>query len=140
MGVNSIINPTAIDRDDQGSFYISENSRFDVRKLDENLIMHAFAGSTMQGNGPENVDRLVVDFRNVDDTSVGVNGEFLVTDSTVNCVRKIDANRKVTTIAGSSSSVQGYAGDGGLATNALLKTPYSADMTSNGDIYISDMG
>ncbi|KAG2381865.1 hypothetical protein C9374_005657 [Naegleria lovaniensis] len=134
IAVNSSVSPTSIDRDAQGAFYFTENTKSDIRKLDQNYYIHAFAGSTMSGYGGENEHRLVTDFMDVRDVTVALNGEFLVTDG--NRIRKIDSSGLVTTIAG--NGVSNYSGDGGLAINAQLSTPYSAVMAPNGDIYISD--
>ncbi|KAG2373244.1 hypothetical protein C9374_012347 [Naegleria lovaniensis] len=134
IAVNGSVFPTSLDRDAQGAFYITENARNDIRKLDQNYYIHAFAGSTMSDYGAENEHRLVTDFISVKDITVALNGEFLVSDG--NRIRKIDSSGLVTTIAG--NRVSNYSGDGGLAINAQLSTPYSAVMASNGDIYISD--
>lgn len=51
-------------------------------------------------------------------------------------VRKVDALGLITTIAG--TGVQGFAGDGGSATSALLDSPSGVAVDSSGKIYISD--
>ncbi|MDQ6997900.1 MAG: DUF5011 domain-containing protein [Mariprofundus sp.] len=49
---------------------------------------------------------------------------------------KIDANNVTTVIAG--TGVAGFAGDGGLATAALLNTPVGISIDTVGNLYISD--
>lgn len=51
-------------------------------------------------------------------------------------VRKVDALGVITTIAG--TGVQGFAGDGGSATSALLDSPSGVAVDSSGKVYISD--
>jgi hypothetical protein len=53
-------------------------------------------------------------------------------------VRKVSVSGLITTIAG--NGVQGYAGDGGAATNAPLDTPWGVAVDSAGNVYVSDPG
>jgi hypothetical protein len=51
-------------------------------------------------------------------------------------VRKISVDGIITTVAG--NGMGGFAGDGGLATNARLNTPSSVAVDTLGNIYIAD--
>jgi hypothetical protein len=53
------------------------------------------------------------------------------------CVFKMDAVGIVTRLAGTS---QGYAGDGGLATNAQLNGPFGVAVDGSGNVFIADTG
>src|ERR1035441_4471790 len=53
------------------------------------------------------------------------------------CVFKMDAVGIVTRVAGTS---QGYAGDGGLATNAQLNGPFGVAVDGSGNVFIADTG
>src|ERR1022692_533431 len=53
------------------------------------------------------------------------------------CVFKMDAVGIVTRVAGTS---QGYAGDGGLATNAQLNGPFGVAVDGYGNVFIADTG
>ena len=65
-----------------------------------------------------------------------VAGNFYITDSHNEAIRKVDTNGIITTVAGHGSS--GYSGDGGLATSATLDTPVGIAVDAFGDYYISD--
>ena len=68
--------------------------------------------------------------------AVDTGGSFYVTDN--ECVLRVDgATHRIETIAG-QCSVQGYSGDGGPATNALLCAPYGIAVDRTGTIYIAD--
>ncbi|TPW09634.1 MAG: serine/threonine protein kinase, partial [bacterium] len=70
--------------------------------------------------------------------AVGAAGHpIYVADTSNHRIRRIDANGRVTTIAGDGSP--GYSGDGGPATAARLRHPYRLrlDRTS-GDLYVCD--
>jgi uncharacterized protein (TIGR03437 family) len=64
-------------------------------------------------------------------------GNFYVTDTGDQLVRKIGTNGIITTVAGSNGSA-GFSGDGGKATSAKLNFPSGLAIDSAGNIYISD--
>ncbi len=59
--------------------------------------------------------------------------------TTANCVFKVDAAGMLTRVAG-RSAVQGYAGDGGPATEAQLNNPQGVALDAAGNLYIADLG
>ena len=64
-------------------------------------------------------------------------GNLFYTESRNNIVRRVDkATGIITTVAGTGGA--GYGGDGGPATRATMKEPYSLQVDGNGDIYIVD--
>jgi hypothetical protein len=63
-------------------------------------------------------------------------GNSYVADTDANVIRKVTPAGIVTTVAGDGE--QGYAGDGGLATAAILDSPTGVALDSNGNIYIAD--
>tara|TARA_B100000446_G_scaffold31836_1_gene27209 strand:+ start:37 stop:963 length:927 start_codon:yes stop_codon:yes gene_type:complete len=64
-------------------------------------------------------------------------GNLLYTESRNNVVRRVDKTTGVvTTVAGTGEL--GYGGDGGPATQATMREPYSLQVDGNGDIYIVD--
>jgi len=68
----------------------------------------------------------------------GPNGCLYVCDTYNHCMRKIDAKGIVTTVAGKGGE-KGYAGDGGLATEALLNEPYEVRFDQAGNMYFVEM-
>jgi serine/threonine protein kinase, bacterial len=52
-------------------------------------------------------------------------------------VRKVDADGKITTVAGTA---QGYSGDGGPAAQAKLNVPASLAIDPRGNLFIGDFG
>jgi sugar lactone lactonase YvrE len=65
------------------------------------------------------------------------NGNLYFSDSDNHRVRKIDANGVISTFAGAG---QGFGGDGGPATLALLNSPADLASDAAGNIYIADSG
>ena len=69
-------------------------------------------------------------------------GNRFIADTTNHLIRKVTSNT-ITTVAGSlvnGSSSDGYPGDGGPATSALLNGPADVAVDSTGNLYIADTG
>lgn len=65
-------------------------------------------------------------------------GNLYAVDSSFNGVIKIAVDGTLSIVAGTGEA--GFAGDGGLATEALLNEPYSVAVDDSGTLYISDFG
>ncbi len=63
-------------------------------------------------------------------------GNLYIADLNDNVIRKVDLTGIVTTVAGTGE--QGFAGDGGPATSALLDSPAGVAVDAAGNIYIAD--
>ena len=68
----------------------------------------------------------------------GPDGCLYVCDTYNHCIRKIDQKGIVKTVAGTGGE-KGYAGDGRLATEALLNEPYEVRFDQAGDLYFVEM-
>jgi sugar lactone lactonase YvrE len=65
--------------------------------------------------------------------------EIYIADSGNHRIRKVDLQYgNISTVAGNGSGE--YRGDGGLATNASLKSPYGIALSNEGRVYIADTG
>ncbi len=63
-------------------------------------------------------------------------GNYYIAATDQNVIRKVNTAGNITTVAGTGG--QGYAGDGGPATAALLDSPEGVAVDSTGNIYIAD--
>ncbi|QHN03461.1 hypothetical protein FTO74_08835 [Granulicella sp. WH15] len=63
-------------------------------------------------------------------------GNLYFTETANHDVRCVDTSGVLTTVAG--TGVQGFEGDGGAATSALLDSPAGLAITSSGTLYIAD--
>jgi len=63
-------------------------------------------------------------------------GNLYIAATNDHVIRKVDLNGIITTVAGTGT--QGFAGDGGAATSALLDSPAGVALDSSGNIYIAD--
>jgi sugar lactone lactonase YvrE len=70
--------------------------------------------------------------------AAGPLGDLYVADSGNNVVRRMGTDGVISTFAGNGS--QGFAGDGGAATNGSLNGPNQLAVDASGNLYIADTG
>ncbi|SNT00370.1 Sugar lactone lactonase YvrE [Granulicella rosea] len=63
-------------------------------------------------------------------------GNLYVAETGAHRIRRIDSTGALTTVAG--AGVQGFGGDGGPATAALLDSPSSVALDATGDLFLAD--
>jgi sugar lactone lactonase YvrE len=111
--------------------------------VDSNCIITTVAGSSLigavgtgstYGNGSPATN---VFFNEPDGIALDNKGNLFIADVNDYCIRKVDSNGIITTVAGTPSF--GYSGDGGPATNAELSWPVAVAVDLAGDIFIADM-
>jgi streptogramin lyase len=71
------------------------------------------------------------------DVAVADDGTLYIADTDNSCIRKVDTDGIITTFAGICGE-QGYDGDYGPATEALLARPFGVEVGPDGAVYISD--
>lgn len=67
-------------------------------------------------------------------------GNVFIADLENNCVRKLNTNDVISTVAGTGLYGGGYSGDGGAATNAMLRNPMGVAVDAKGNLFIADTG
>jgi adhesin/invasin len=132
----------AIDPD--GNIYFSDSANSLIRMVDTDGVVHRVAGQPPEGgraqagyagDGGPAVDALL---RQPVDLALADDGTLYFTDVGNHCVRKIDPSGDISTAVGRCGE-RGYEGDGGPATEALLKLPYGVHW-SRDTLYIADSG
>jgi sugar lactone lactonase YvrE len=135
--------------DGDGNLYIADTINNAVRKVTpgsdgvlgdgdaEEELMTTVAGTGEQGyagdDGPATAARL----SRPTDLALGADGTLFIADAGNACVRRVDRQGTITTVAGTCAA-PGYAGDGGLATQAQLKSPNGISVDPDGNLYIAD--
>ena len=121
--------PYGIAMDKSGNIFIATGANR-VRKVDNNGIITTVAGGGSGGDGGAATNaKLIAPFGLALDKS----GNLFIADSGNNRIRKVDTNGLITTVAGG-----GAGGDGGLAVNASLNSPYGLAMDTSGNFFISE--
>ncbi|MBK7991917.1 MAG: IPT/TIG domain-containing protein [Blastocatellia bacterium] len=130
--------PSGISIDNQGNLFIADTINNKVRKVDASKII-----STVAGNGTSNFtgDEILAIASSLNrpiSVVIDNSGNLLIADTLNNRIRKVNASRVITTIAGGGQISD--IGDGSLAIRASLSRPTSMVVDKNGDIYFSDSG
>jgi uncharacterized protein (TIGR03437 family) len=119
--------------DSQGNLYIAEADR--ISQVTPQGIINTIAGggSDFTSNGIPALQAAVSPFGGL---VVDAAGTIYFTEYSNNRVREVTPGGTITTVAGTGTA--GFSGDGGLATAAVLNSPYGLTLDSSGTLYIAD--
>jgi hypothetical protein len=129
--------PQRVALDSHGNLFIADTFNNRVRKVDTNGIITTVAGggSESLGDGGAATNATLNEPYGM---AVDSTGNLLITDTYNYRLRKVDTNGIITTAAGNGTN--GYSGDGGLATKAMLSGPSGVAVDSYGNLFIADLG
>ena len=99
--------------------------------------IHTFAGTGQPGYSGDQGPAAEAMMREPFMCAFDRDGNLFVCEATNHIVRRVDAaTGAITTVAGTGEA--GYSGDGGPATEATMREPYSLAITDDGHLYIVD--
>lgn len=130
--------PNSLALDDSNNIYLSDANNYLIRKINAytGLITNV-AGNGNQGYYGEGIPAINAQFSWVSGICLDTSKNIFIADMTAHRVRKIDAaTGLISTIAG--TGLQGYNGDGILATTATLDSLSNISIDDTGNVYISD--
>lgn len=128
--------PTGVAVDAQGNVYVAQLLNSVVARVDTNGLVTIAAGVGTGGfsgdGGP--ATQAALSYPN----GVGFDGfgELYIADRNNSRIRRVDKSGIISTVAG--TSVAGFFGDGGYATNAALSYPLGVCADGSGNLYIAD--
>lgn len=129
--------------DNHGTLYIADTFNNRIRKVDANTgIITTIAGNgtfppIIYGAADEGVDALDVSLYWPCDIAIDSEGRVFFADTFNHCIRQIDLDGTITTIAGQCGQ-PGDAGDRGHPQAALLNRPYGIALDADDNLYIAD--
>jgi sugar lactone lactonase YvrE len=122
--------------DSAGTFYISEYTGHRVRKITTDGKIGTVAGTGVAGPGGDGGPAVSAQLNSPRAVAVDSAGTLYIADSGNHRVRKITADGKISTVAGTGAA--NFSGDGGPATAAGLNYPRGVSVDSTGILYIAD--
>ena len=130
--------PTGVAVDAAGNIYIADRRSHRVRVVGANGTISTLAGSgsgfggSFSGDGASAISATLAKPTTV---SVDAMGNVYIADTNNQRIREVSGGA-IATIAGTGE--QGYAGDGGALTSAVLNAPRAAVVDSTGNLLIAD--
>jgi streptogramin lyase len=140
--------PKALCLDGDGNIYIGDQQNFRVRMIDGDGVITTIAGNGVGNLAGEMGADGIPALDSPIDWEAGSNpepsGGLVVHDGVLyfsetlrHRIRAVDLDSgMITTVAG--TGVEGYAGDGGPASDALLAAPREVEIGPDGDLYFAD--
>jgi sugar lactone lactonase YvrE len=128
----SFFSPYAVTVDPSGNVFVADYSNFLIRKIDTSRVVTTFAGST---EGDANGVGTNAQFKSPTGVVIDAAGHLYVADYVNNVVRLVNGKQVVTTYAGYAT------GDAdGTGTDVLFSNPFALAATTNGKVYMVDVG
>jgi hypothetical protein len=127
-----------------GNIYIADTQNNVIRMMTRSTgILSTVAGTTQSSSGgviSSGVPATTIKLDQPGGVAIdALNGDIFIADSRNNVIRMVNGSGIITTIAGNRYGRNGFSGDGGPATDALLSYPtFLAVDTNTGTMYIAD--
>jgi uncharacterized protein (TIGR03437 family) len=141
--------PNSVAVDAQNDIYFTDSDNHRVRRIKTDGTIETVAGAgRFSTGGSYDGDGGLATAAHLNTPSglaFGANGDLYIADTGNNLVRRVGADGKISTFAGTapqpgSAPLSGFSGDGLQATKALLNQPTGVVVDSGGNVYIADSG
>lgn len=133
----SLCYPAGVALDGLGKLFIADFYTNHVRVVNTSGVITNLAGIGPAGFSGDGGPATNAELNGCTGVAVDNSGNVYIADANNQRIRKVGANGLITTFAG-HTNVAGYAGDGGLATNASLNYPGAVAVDGFGNLFIAD--
>ena len=132
--------PYSIAVDAAGDLFIADTANNCIREVNAGThVITTVAGNGTAGNSGDGGPATDAELNGPYGIAVDAAGDLFIADTNNDRIREVDAGTHViTTVAGNGA--QGYGGDGGPATGAVLYWPVGIAVDAAGDLYIAEYG
>ncbi|MGW0335302.1 NHL domain-containing protein [Streptomyces sp. NPDC003011] len=128
--------PLGVAVDSAGVLYVAEYSNHRVRKIATDGKISTVAGTGAAGFSGDNGPAASAQLNGPHEVEVDAAGDLYIADASNHRIRKVTADGKISTVAGTGAA--GFGGDGGPAISAQLNIPVGVVADSSGTLYIAD--
>ena len=128
--------PLGLVKDPSGNVYFTDGNNNRVRMITPAGIISTFAGGGTGNFGGDGGLATAASLNIPSDLAFDAAGNLYIADAGNNRVRKVNTSGIITTVAGTANN--GYSGDGGPATQALLNHPWGLTTDAAGVVYVAD--
>ena len=108
-----------------------------MRRIDAAGVITTYAGTGTWGFAGDGGPAAAAQLGRLTDVAIAADGRLYIADKDNDCVRVVTPDGIIATFAGRCGE-QGFAGDYGPATAALLDRPAGVEIGPRGEIYIAD--
>ena len=132
--------PLGLDIDSAGNLFVADTENNVIRKIDTGSprIITTIAGNGTAGLTGNGGLATSATLNSPDRVSVNGAGNFFISDSGNNVIRRVDGKSKIIT-AFAGNGTFAFAGDGGPALSASFATPVGVVVTPEGNMYVGDV-
>ncbi len=130
------LEPTHVFAGSDGTLYIVCWGNHMIYRMSPDSVLTVLAGTGEPGYSGDGGLAINAKLQFPCDVVIGVDGNVYFTDSGNHCVRKIDSNGIITTVAGTGEF--GYSGDNGPANEARLAWPLGLAISPTGVLFVAD--
>ncbi len=121
-----------------GGYLIADTANRRIRRVSRLGRISTVAGTGRAGSSGDGGPARRATFRAPLSVAVTADGGFLVADEVASKIRRVSANGKISTVAGTGR--RGFTGDGGPATRARLRSPGYITALTDGGFLFADSG
>ena len=138
--INAVFNhPVDIAYDHEGNLYVNDLGNDVIRKIDTFGTITNFAGTGSWGYSGDHGSATNAKLNGPEGIAIDGAGNIFFGDQLNFVVRRIDhVTNIITTVAG--TGIEGFSGDGNMATNAKMDRTAGVSFDSLGNLYIADAG
>ena len=119
-----------------GSLYIADTLNNRIRRVGPDGIINTVAGNGSQGFSGDGGPATAAQLSRPRAVELGTDGSLYIADTENHRIRRVGPDGIITTVAGTGAG--GYSGDGGLATEASIRSPTGLALSPDGSFYMAD--
>ena len=131
-------NPFGVIVGPDGAIYFCDTMNHVIRRIDRQGVITTVAGSGHKGYSGDGGPATKAELNEPYEVRFDRQGNLFFVERMNHVVRRVDhLTQIISTVAGTGKA--GFAGDGGLATNAMMNQPHSIQFDRHGDLFICDI-